>query len=77
MPMLRDKDGKQYNEQATFADRRVCAERTSIDIQLNKDNGTENRSVGLKQRLYKAERGKRIKTVRFSHLKKQNERSRR
>lgn len=49
MPVLRGKDGEQHNKQTACADRRVCAERTGAVVQLNKDNDTENCSVGLKQ----------------------------
>ena len=41
MSVLRSQDGKQHNEQTACADRRVCAERTGTDIQLNRNNDTE------------------------------------
>ena len=63
MSALRRQDCKQHNEQAACSDRCVRAERSGANFQLNKDNDTENRSVGLKQGLYKTERGNVLRRV--------------
>ena len=54
MSVLRRKNNDEDDQQTACADRRICAEGTGSIGQLNK-TVRKDRSVGLKQGLYKSE----------------------